>query len=155
MAFYECVHIARQDVATTQVDALGDELTTIVTEGGGSVLKREYWGLRALNFRIKKNRKGHYAFFNIDAPAPAVHELERRLRLNEDVIRHMVVRVEALEEAPSAMMQKNDRPERPGRRGERFGDRPERGERGDRGDRFPRGDRPERSERRPQREGAE
>ncbi|GEO80665.1 30S ribosomal protein S6 [Pararhodospirillum oryzae] len=152
MAFYECVLIARQDIATTQVDALGDEVTSIVSEGGGTVSKREYWGLRSLNFRIKKNRKGHYLLVNIDAPAPAVHELERRLRLNEDVIRHMVIRVDALDEGQSAMMQKNDRPERPNRRGERFGDRPERGERGER---FPRGDRPDRGERRSQREGAE
>ncbi|MBK1663754.1 30S ribosomal protein S6 [Rhodospirillum rubrum] len=160
MALYECVLIARQDISNAQVDTMGDEVSAILSEGGGSVSKREYWGLRTLNFRIKKNRKGHYLLLNIDAPAPAVHELDRRLRLNEDVIRHMTVKVEELEEAPSAMMQKNDRPERGGRRGDRFGDRPERGDRPDRGDRggdrgADRGDRAPRGERRPLREGAE
>lgn len=144
MAFYECVLIARQDLTTVQVDTLGDEVTAILAEGNATVTKRENWGLRALLFRIRKNRKGHYLFFNIDGPAPAVHEMERRLRINEDVIRHMVVSVEELEEGPSVMMQKSDRPERPMRRG----DRPERG---DRPDRFDRSDRPERSDRGPRR----
>jgi small subunit ribosomal protein S6 len=113
MAFYESVIIARQDLSTAQVDTLGDELANILQEGGGKVTKRENWGLRSLQFRIKKNRKGHYLYFNIEAPAAAVTEYERRMRINEDVLRYLSVRVDALEEGPSAMLQNKDRgPER-------------------------------------------
>src|SRR5262249_52471042 len=86
MPLYESVVIARQDIATTQVDTLADELTNILSEGGGKVLKRENWGLRSLTYRIKKNRKGHYVLFNIDAPPAAITEYERRMRINEDVL---------------------------------------------------------------------
>ncbi len=110
MPFYESVVIARQDIATTQVDTLADELTNIITEGGGKVTKRELWGLRSLTYRIKKNRKAHYVFFNIDAPPAAVKEYERRMRINEDVLRYLTVRVEELEEGPSAVLQNKDRP---------------------------------------------
>ena len=121
MPFYENVFIARQDLSPTQVDALADAFTAIITEKGGEVKKRESWGLRNLSFRIRKNRKGHYVLFNLDAPPAAVHEMERNMRLNEDVIRFLTVRVDALEEGPSAVMQKRD--DR-GERGERgFGDR--------------------------------
>ncbi len=122
MAFYENVFIARQDVSTTQVEALTEAFNTLIESNGGKVTKKEYWGLKSLSFRIKKNRKGHYMLLNIDAPAAAVHELERNMRINEDVIRYLTVRVETLEEGPSAMMQS---------RSER-GDR-DRGDRGDRG----------------------
>jgi small subunit ribosomal protein S6 len=110
MPLYESVVIARQDIATTQVDTLADELTNIITEGGGTVTKRESWGLRSLTYRIKKNRKGHYVFFNIDAPPAAINEYERRMRINEDVLRYLTVRVEALEEGPSAVITNKDRP---------------------------------------------
>jgi len=110
MPLYESVVIARQDIATTQVDTLADELTTIITEGGGKVTKRELWGLRSLTYRIKKNRKAHYVFFNIDAPPAAINEYERRMRINEDVLRYLTVRVEALEEGPSAVLTNKDRP---------------------------------------------
>jgi len=123
MPFYENVFIARQDISPAQVDALADAFTAILKEGGGDVSKREYWGLRNLSYRIKKNRKGHYVLLNIDAPAPAVHEMERNMRLNEDVLRFLTVRVDALDPGPSAMMQRRE----------------ERGERGDRGDRGDRG----------------
>ena len=123
MAFYENVFIARQDVSTTQVEALTEQFNSLIEANGGKVTKKEYWGLKSLSFRIKKNRKGHYMLLNIDAPAAAVHELERNMRISEDVVRYLTVRVEALEEAPSAMMQS---------RSER-GDRPDRGDRGDRG----------------------
>lgn len=120
MAFYESVIIARQDLSTAQVDTLADELANILQEGGGKVTKRENWGLRSLQFRIRKNRKGHYLFFNIDSPAAAVNEYERRMRINEDVLRYLSVRVEALDDGPSAMLQNKDRgPERPGGRGPR------------------------------------
>lgn len=110
MPLYESVVIARQDIATTQVDALADELTNIISEGGGKVAKRENWGLRSLTYRIKKNRKGHYVLFNIDAPPAAINEYERRMRINEDVLRYMTIRVEELEEGPSAVLQNKDRP---------------------------------------------
>jgi len=110
MPLYESVVIARQDIATTQVDTLADELTNILTEGGGKVTKRENWGLRSLTYRIKKNRKGHYVFFNIDAPPAAINEYERRMRINEDVLRYLTVRVETLEEGQSAVLINKDRP---------------------------------------------
>jgi small subunit ribosomal protein S6 len=104
MPFYENVFIARQDISSAQVEALADQFTTLVGEQGGQVLKREYWGLRNISYRIKKNRKGHYVLFNLDAPPAAVSELERNMRINEDVLRYLTVRVETLEEGPSAVM---------------------------------------------------
>ena len=129
MAFYEGVFIARQDASTAQVDGLQDTFAALIEEKGGKVTKREYWGLRNIAYRMKKNRKGHYVLFNIDAPSEAIDELDRQLRLNEDVLRHLVVRVEELDAEPSVMMQKGrDRDDRP-RRG---GDRPQRGDRDNR-----------------------
>ena len=131
MAFYENVFIARQDLAQAQVDALADQFTATLKELGGDVKKREYWGLRSLTFRIKKNRKAHYVLLCIEAPAKALNEMERQMGLNEDVLRSMTVRVESIEEGPSAMMQKRDEREGRGERdgGGRFGDREGRGER--------------------------
>ena len=125
MPFYENVFIARQDISAAQVEALADGFTTLVTEHGGQVSKREYWGLRNIAYRIKKNRKGHYVMLNLDAPPAAVNELERNMRINEDVIRYLTVRVEALEEGPSAVMQSRGRgEERDRERGRRgYGDR--------------------------------
>lgn len=135
MAFYENVFIARQDISQPQAEALGDAFAKVVGDLGGKVTKREYWGLRNLSFRIKKNRKGHYMLLNIDAPAAALHEMERQMRINEDIVRFLTVRVEELEEGPSAMMRARDqRDERPDR-GDRFGDRGDRFGGGDRGDR--------------------
>lgn len=105
MPLYENVFIARQDVSGAQVDALADAFTNLVTEHGGEVKKREYWGLRNLAYRMRKNRKGHYVLLNISAPPAAVAELERTMRINEDVIRYLTVRVPGLEEGPSAVMQ--------------------------------------------------
>jgi small subunit ribosomal protein S6 len=125
MPFYENVFIARQDISSAQVEALADAFTAIVTQQGGQVAKREYWGLRNLTYRIKKNRKGHYMLFNLDAPPAAVSELERNMRINEDVLRYLTIRVEALEEGPSAVMQSRGRSEERRGGGERrgFGDR--------------------------------
>jgi small subunit ribosomal protein S6 len=109
MPFYETVFIVRQDVSGAQVDALADSFTALVAGQGGEVKKRENWGLRNLAFRIKKNRKGHYMLFNLDAPPAAVTELERNMRINEDVLRYLTVRVEALEEGPSAVLQNRNR----------------------------------------------
>ena len=136
MPFYENVFIARQDISSAQVEALADQLATLVADQGGQVTKREYWGLRNLSFRMKKNRKGHYVLFNLDAPSAAVNELERNMRINEDVLRYLTVRVEELEAGPSAMMRKVDRDrDRDERRGERRRDRDgPRGPREDRGD---------------------
>ena len=120
MPFYENVFISRQDISATQVEALTEQFATIVKDHGGEVTKREYWGLRTLAFRIKKNRKGHYVLMNISAPASAVAEMERNMRINEDVLRHMTIRVEALEEGPSMMLQRRD--EREGREGRRSRD---------------------------------
>lgn len=137
MALYEHIFLARQDVSPQQVEELVANLTSVITAGGGKVTKNEYWGLKSLQYRIKKNRKAHYSLLNIDAPAPAVAEMERQMRINEDILRYMTVRVDELEEGPSAMLQKRDRDEREG------GERPAGG----------RGDRPgfDRGERRPRR----
>ena len=131
MAFYETVFIARQEISAAQVDALSDQFTAVLSENGGSVKKKEYWGLKGLAFRIKKNRKGHYILLNIDAPPAALHEMERQMRINEDILRFLTVRVDALEEGPSAMLQSRGREDRP----RRFDDRPRRYE-----DRGPRSD---------------
>ena len=97
MALYEHLLIARQDISAQAVDALATHLKTIVEGEGGKVEKQEYWGLRSLAYRIKKNRKGHYVLLNINAPAKAVIELERQLKINEDVLRFLTVKVEAFE----------------------------------------------------------
>lgn len=109
MPLYESVFIARQDIASTQVDTLGEQFTKIIEGLNGKVTKREYWGLRNLAYRIKKNRKGHYVLLNIDAPSPAVAEMERNMRINEDVLRYLTIRVDELEEGPSAMLQSRHR----------------------------------------------
>jgi len=138
MALYESVFIARQDVPAAQVEALTTQFAELVAQQGGTVSKKEYWGLRSLAFRIKKNRKGHYTLLNLDAPPAAVKELERTMSINEDIIRYLTVRVEALEEGPSAIMQRGgDKADRvPGERGG-WGDRGPRRERSRFGDDAP------------------
>ncbi len=142
MSLYENVFIARQDISGAQVDALADTFTQLVADNGGEVKKREYWGLRNLAYRMRKNRKGHYVLLNIDAPPATVAELERTMRINEDVIRYLTIRVDALDEGPSVVMQnrgsRDDRRRGPGER-ERFAegreggaDRPPVAERADR-----------------------
>ena len=123
MAYYESVFIARQDISAPQVESLADGFASVIEENGGKVTKRESWGLRGLAYKIKKNRKGHYVLFNLDAPAPAVHEMERQMRLNEDILRHMTLRVDELEEGPSVQMQGRANQEERARRsgGDRFG----------------------------------
>ena len=126
MPLYENVFIARQDISGAQVDALADGFTQLIAEQGGEVKKREYWGLRNLAYRMNKNRTGHYVLFNIDAPAPAIAELERTMRINEDVLRYLTLRVGQLEEGPSPVMQnrgsRDDRPRRGDRERERYGE---------------------------------
>jgi len=110
MALYEHLLIARQDISAQQVDALATHLKTIVEGEGGKVEKQEYWGLRGLAYRIKKNRKGHYVLLNLNAPARAVQELERQLKINEDVLRFMTVKVEQFD--TSSNKNKRDREDR-------------------------------------------
>ena len=107
MPFYEHVFIARQDLSQTQVDALAETATKVVTEEfGGTVHKTETWGLKQLAYKMEKNRKGHYAMLAIEAPGPAVAELERQAAINEDILRWLTIRVDELEAGPSVMMRK-------------------------------------------------
>jgi len=130
MPLYEHVFLARQDISAQQVEGLVQEFRTIIEGRGGTIGKTEYWGLKGLTFRIKKNRKAHFSLMNIDAPPAVVAELERQMRLSTDVIRFLTVRVDEHEAGPSPMMRRADRDERDGR-----GDRFDRGDRSDRGDR--------------------
>ena len=129
MPLYEHVFLARQDLAQAQVDALAENATKILTDNGGKVVKTETWGLKSLAYRIAKNRKAHFVMLDIDAPAPAVAELERQTNINEDVIRFMTIRVDAHEEGPSAMMRRDRSRDDRGDRGPRGGDRGDRGDR--------------------------
>ncbi|MGB1863705.1 MAG: 30S ribosomal protein S6 [Candidatus Puniceispirillum sp.] len=123
MRLYESVFIARQDVSSTQVEAMADEFAGIITSAGGSIKKREYWGLRTLAYRIKKNRKGHYVMFNLETDSDTLKEYERIMGLNEDVLRFMNIRIEEVDEAPSIMMQaKSERPSRGSRDDDRRDD---------------------------------
>ena len=115
MPLYEHVFLARQDLAQAQVDALAENATKIIADNGGKVVKTETWGLRGLAYRIAKNRKAHYVMLDIDAPAPAMAELERQTGINEDIIRYMTIRVEDHEKGPSVMMRKQDRERERGR----------------------------------------
>jgi small subunit ribosomal protein S6 len=119
MPLYENVFIARQDISGAQVDALADTFTQLVADNGGEVKKREYWGLRNLTYRMRKNRKGHYVLLNLSAPPAAVTELERTMRINEDVIRYLTIRVDELEEGPSVVMQSRGSRDDRQRRGDR------------------------------------
>ena len=107
MPFYERTVITRQDMSRQDITKLTDSLTSIIEQGGGKVIKNEYWGLRTLAYRIRKNRKGHYAMLGIDAPAAAIKEMGRNIGINEDIVRALTIRVDALEEGPSAMMQQS------------------------------------------------
>lgn len=119
MPLYEHVFISRQDLSNTQAEGLVEHFSTVLKDNGGNVLESEYWGVKTMAYKINKNRKGHYALMRTDSPAFAVQEMERLMRLHEDVMRVMTIKVEAHEEGPSAQMQKRD----------------DRGDRGDRGER--------------------
>ncbi len=147
MPLYEHVFIARQDLSNAQAEALIEHFGTVLADNGGKVLANEYWGVKTMAYKINKNRKGHYAFLRTDSPAPAVQEMERLMRLHDDVMRVMTIKVDKHEDGPSVQMQKRDERDR--------GDRPSRDDRGpredrprdrddrprDRDDRAPRGDR--------------
>jgi small subunit ribosomal protein S6 len=140
---YEHVFLARQDISQAQVEALTKEFTQVIEEGGGKIAKSEYWGVKTIAFKIKKNRKAHYSLLNIDAPPAAIAEMERRMGISSDIIRFLTVRVEEHETEPSVQMRKSDRDDRrdgdrggfrgPGGGGGFRGDRPGGGFRGDRG----------------------
>ena len=119
MPLYEHVLISRQDLSNTQAEGLVEHFSTVLKDNGGNVLESEYWGVKTMAYKINKNRKGHYALMRTDSPASAVQEMERLMRLHEDVMRVMTIKVEAHEEGPSVQMQKRD----------------DRGDRGDRGER--------------------
>lgn len=108
MPLYETVFIARQDVSAKQVEDMAKTFGKVVNDNGGEVKRTESWGLRTLAYKIKKNRKGHYTLFHLDAPAKAVAELERNMRLNEDVLRYMTVSIDKLPEGPSAILKQSD-----------------------------------------------
>jgi small subunit ribosomal protein S6 len=141
MPLYEHVFISRQDLSNTQAEGLIEHFSTVLADNGGKVVENEYWGVKTMAYKINKNRKGHYAFLKSDAPAAAVQEMERLMRLHEDVMRVLTIKVEAHGEGPSVQMQKRDDRDRDGDRGDRggfgggerrersFGDRPDRGER--------------------------
>ncbi len=112
MPLYEHIFIARQDISPAQVEALTETLQKVVTDHGGKIAKSEYWGLRNLQYKIKKNRKGHYGLMNIEAPADAIHELERQEKINEDVLRYMTLRVEEHDEKPSPVLSRRDKGDR-------------------------------------------
>ena len=123
MGYYENVFIVRQDMSPAQVEGLADTYATLIEENGGKVLKREHWGLKSLAYRIKKNRKGHYVMFDVEANSDAVNELERQMRLSEDVIRFMTVKIDEMTEDPSPMMSRRDRDDRRRSRDDREDDR--------------------------------
>ncbi len=135
MALYEHVFIARQDISTSQVESITADFSKIIEENEGKVAKSEYWGLKNLAYKIKKNRKGHYVLLNIDAPHAAMAEVERQARLHEDVMRFMTIRVNEHEEGQSIVLRSKADKERRGPRGD---DRGPRGPRND--DRGPRRD---------------
>lgn len=137
MPFYETVFIARQDLSTAQVEELTKQFSEIITKAGGKITKTESWGLRNLAYRIKKNRKGHYVLVESETSGESVIEMERNMRINEDVLRYMTIRLDELSKAPSPIIDKSRRDDEDEERSERF----------DRGDRAERSERPERTER--------
>ena len=116
MALYEHVFIARQDISSQQVEGLTDMITAVLEENGGEITKKEYWGIKSLAYRVKKNRKGHYSLLNIDAEHSAIAEMERRISLNDDIIRFMTLRVDEHETEESVQLRNKNRDERRPRR---------------------------------------
>ena len=128
MPFYEHVMIARQDLSNAQAEGLVEHFSSVLNDNGGTVVDSEYWGVKTMAYKINKNRKGHYAFLKTDAPAPAVQEMERLMRLHDDVMRVLTIKVEGHEEGPSVVLQaKAAKDERRG--GRDRGDRPRRDDR--------------------------
>ena len=116
MTLYEHIFIARQDISSQQVEGLTDMITAVLEENGGKITKQEYWGIKSLAYRVKKNRKGHYSLLNIDAEQGAIAEMERRISLNDDIIRFMTLRVDVHEAEESVQLRNKNRDERRPRR---------------------------------------
>lgn len=112
MPYYESIFVARQDIQAAQVEVITNEFAEIIKANGGEVTKTEQWGLRTLAYKIRKNKKGHYVLFNLNAPAAAVAEMERNMRLHEDILRFMTIKVKELEEGPSVMMRRDEQDDR-------------------------------------------
>jgi small subunit ribosomal protein S6 len=108
MPLYEHVMIARQDLSNTQAESLIEHFGTVLADNDGKLLENEYWGVKTMAYKINKNRKGHYALLRTDAPAPAIQEMERLMRLHEDVMRVLTIKVDAHQEGPSVQMQKRE-----------------------------------------------
>jgi small subunit ribosomal protein S6 len=123
MPLYEHVFLTRQDASSQQVEDLTTQFKGVIEQMGGKIAKAEQWGLKSLSYRLKKNRKAHFTFFNIEAPPTALNEIERQERLSEDVLRYLTIRVDEHEEGPSAMMRKADRDREREERGFGFRDR--------------------------------
>jgi small subunit ribosomal protein S6 len=123
MPLYEHVFISRQDASSQQVEELTAQLKGVLESLGGKVVKSEQWGVKSLSYRMRKNRKAHFTFFEVDAPSAALKEIERQESLNEEVLRYLTVRVEEHESGPSAMMRKVDRDRERDDRGGGFRDR--------------------------------
>lgn len=117
MPLYEHVFIARQDLSNTQAEGLIEHFSTVLSDNGGKVVEHEYWGVKTMAYKVNKNRKGHYAFLRTDASSPAVQEMERLMRLHDDVMRVLTIKVDEHAEGPSVQMQKRE--ERSDRRRER------------------------------------
>jgi small subunit ribosomal protein S6 len=116
MPLYEHVFISRQDLSNTQAEGLVDHFSSILSDNGGSVVESEYWGVKTMAYKINKNRKGHYAFLRTNAPAEAVQEMERLMRLHDDVMRVLTIKMDEHQEGPSVQMQKRDERDRDRRR---------------------------------------
>ena len=108
MPLYEHVFISRQDLSGAQAEGLIEHFGSVLSDNGGKLVDHEYWGVKTMAYKINKNRKGHYAFLRTDAPAPAVQEMERLMRLHDDVMRVLTIKVDEHEEGPSIQMQKRD-----------------------------------------------
>jgi small subunit ribosomal protein S6 len=105
MALYEVTFVTRPDQSKADVTKLTDQLSKIITDNQGSIVKNEYWGLRSLAYKINKMGKGHYTMLGLDCSATALKELERQVGINEDIIRHLTVRMDKLDATPSVMLQ--------------------------------------------------
>ena len=121
MAFYECIFLARPELSTAQVETHAEAFSNLIIEAGGEVQKTEFWGLKTLAYRVKKNRKAHYVMLNLIAPTAAMEEMRRVMSLNDDILRDLTTRVDRFEDGPSIMMRKaKEREERQAQDGGRY-----------------------------------
>ena len=111
MALYEHVFISRQDLTSLQTEDLIKQYSDILIDNGGKVIGHEYWGLRTLAYKINKNRKGHYSLIKSDSPPSAAQEMERLMKLNEDIMRVLTIKVQKHEDGPSIMMRSKSKNE--------------------------------------------